>query len=143
MTGGGRVAKLKVCLDFDGVIHSYTSGWQGVGVVDDPAVPGAIRFIEDLQNAGFEVSIYSSRSSSIRGRRAMKRWLEERIISHFGCDRVGADDCYSAIRWPWFKPAAFVTLDDRAIQFTGTWPTVHEIRNFRTWQSRLFPFSMR
>ncbi len=29
-----------VVFDFDGVIHSYTSGWQGEGVANDPITPG-------------------------------------------------------------------------------------------------------
>jgi len=124
---------LTICLDFDGVIHSYVSGWCGFGVIPDPPVPGAIRFIEDAQNAGFDVAIYSSRSRYLRGRWAMKRWLERHIIDHFGCDRVGADDCFTSIRWPWTKPAAFVTLDDRAITFKGDWPDPNDLRRFKPW----------
>ena len=28
--------KPTIILDFDGVIHSYTSGWQGADVIGDP-----------------------------------------------------------------------------------------------------------
>lgn len=122
-----------ICLDFDGVIHSYTSGWQGVARIPDPPVPGAIEFIERLQEAGYIVAVNSSRSRSLRGRWAMKRWLERHIIDHFGCDRVGADDCFSAIRWPWTKPGAYLTIDDRAWTFRGEWPSLEEIRAFRPW----------
>lgn len=32
--------KQTVVFDFDGVIHSYTSGWKGATVIPDPPVPG-------------------------------------------------------------------------------------------------------
>jgi hypothetical protein len=132
------MSKPTLCLDFDGVVHSYTSGWQGVGVIPDPPVAGAIRFIEQAVEV-FQVAIYSTRSRSFRGRWAMKAWLERHVNDHFGVDRVGADDLLGSIRWPWFKPSAFVTIDDRAITFTGHWPAVGDLRNFKPWYKNGVP----
>ena len=109
-----------ICVDFDGVIHSYTSGWKGIDVIPDDPVPGAIEWLEEYlptpdalgafdshtygeykpcpkcqpnkilmnddcickgEGKVFEtrpkpiVCIYSSRSKSWKGRRAMKKWL--------------------------------------------------------------------
>ena len=61
-------------LDWDGVIHSYSSGWQGATVIPDPPNPGAMRFIWDASEH-YTIAISSSRSSSWMGRRAMKAYL--------------------------------------------------------------------
>lgn len=37
-----------ICIDFDGVLHSYTSGWQGEDVASDPPVPGAIEWLREM-----------------------------------------------------------------------------------------------
>ena len=41
-----------VVFDFDGVIHSYTSGWKGVANIPDPPVPGIREALADLRAAG-------------------------------------------------------------------------------------------
>jgi hypothetical protein len=56
------VSKPILCLDFDGVIHSYSSGWKGAAVIPDPPVPGALPFIVAAMEK-FTVAIHSSRAS--------------------------------------------------------------------------------
>ena len=38
-----------------------------------------------------------------------------------------------AIKWPTEKPAAMVTIDDRAITFTGQWPDIQTLKEFQPW----------
>lgn len=120
-----------LCLDFDGVIHSYKSGWKGESIIEDPPVEGALDFIKEaLQH--FRVMIYSSRSGTPTGILAMKGWLNGhcRCYAH---ERGGRDFWWLDIEWPTSKPSAFLTIDDRAIQFTGTFPHIDVILNFKTW----------
>src|SRR5215467_12984729 len=44
---GGCMHKKTLCMDLDGVLHSYTSGWGGHEVIADPPVPGAMEFLYD------------------------------------------------------------------------------------------------
>ena len=124
-----------LCLDFDGVLHSYSSGWQGADVVQDPPVDGAMEFL-DRAVAQFRVAIYSSRSSTHLGRMAMQHWLKLSLYRWAGSDVVLADEIFSAIEWPTSKPAAMVTLDDRAITFNGTWPAIETLQAFQPWNRR-------
>lgn len=145
-------------LDFDGVIHSYTSGWKGAAVIPDPPVPGALEFIVRALDK-FEVNILSSRSHQWGGRRAMKRWLYEHLFSlgvqqevpEWLLDRIFTSACMDPwdhevdwsvgmiikeIRWPLFKPASLITIDDRALTFTGQWPELSELMAFKPWNKR-------
>ena len=117
---------LFLCLDFDGVIHSYTSGWKGVDVITDPPVPGAQAAIERYLAAGFTVVIYSSRSKDPKGILAMREWME-----HYFTPEVT-----ERLTFAHEKPAAFLTIDDRAICFKGQWPSVDEIKLFKPWYKR-------
>lgn len=121
--------RLISCLDFDGVIHSYTSGWQGADVIADGPVPGAIEWMREACKT-FDLQIYSSRSSQPGGRAAMMgaiaRWNDE-------TPGDGSEMRYScAIE----KPAAFLTIDDRAICFDGTWPSVDALKAFKPWNKK-------
>ena len=68
------------------------------------------------------VNIYSSRSSEIGGIDAMKEWLSKFMV-------YDQDD----IHFPTQKPPAYLTIDDRAICFKGTFPSVQELDNFKPW----------
>jgi hypothetical protein len=144
------MSKPIICIDFDGVIHAYTSGWQGAANIPDPPVPGAIDALLSYLDAGFEVAIFSSRSKNLRGRWAMKRWLARAIRDHWlqggrsqiydvevECWGDAAGIC-RRFSWPWFKPAALITLDDRAVTFMGDWAvyTPEAIRAFKPWNKR-------
>lgn len=124
-----------ICVDFDGVLHGYQSGWKGASVVPDPPVYGAMRFLWDATEH-FRVAIYSSRSNEPGGRAAMKRWLTRHFREHWAADRTTADDKLAEIEWPSHKPAALVTIDDRAITFTGVFPEIDELKTFKPWNKR-------
>lgn len=49
--------KKTIVFDFDGVIHSYTSGWQGISVIPDPVVPEIQAAINYLRMEGYEVIV--------------------------------------------------------------------------------------
>lgn len=119
-----------LCLDFDGVLHSYESGWKGADIVPDPPVAGAAQFIADAQKH-FTVSVYSSRSGQDGGIDAMKRWLHKAIID---ADLDGS--VFDAVEWPTEKPPAQITIDDRALTFIGTWPRMSELLAFQPWNKR-------
>ncbi len=118
-----------LCLDFDGVVHSYTSGWKGPRNIPDPPVPGAIEFISEALNSGWDVVIHSSRSRYWFGRAAMRAWL----MRHAGNMWDGPFAGLCQVRFTKYKPPAMVTLDDRAMTFTGAWPVLEGLRRFRPW----------
>lgn len=47
--------KPNVVFDFDGVIHSYMSGWKGVAEIPDQPVPGIGEAIAELRQLGYRV----------------------------------------------------------------------------------------
>lgn len=136
------MAQMIIVLDFDGVVHSYTSPWEKPGNIPDPPVPGAMGAICDYLEDGFRVAIYSSRSKSLSGRWSMKRWLRGAMAVYLHSRSTEPDPdvvlnmVMRQIEWPLFKPPAFVTIDDRAICFDGTWPSGSQIRSFKPWNKK-------
>jgi len=121
-----------ICVDFDGVIHSYTSGWKRIANIPDPPVNGAIDWLEEhldvpdcicamAPRSDVQIVIYSSRSRSWRGRRAMKKWF----VKYMGREYL------EVLKFAKKKPKAFLTIDDRAICFKGKFPTTEEMLAFK------------
>lgn len=111
-----------IAVDFDGVIHSYTTGWQGAHIIPDPPVEGAIDFLEYLVADGTpaNAAIFSTRAKTWRGRRAMRAWLREHAGNSWH-ECMGSRGIES-IPITAGKPIASVYLDDRAVRFEGRFP---------------------
>jgi hypothetical protein len=138
------MSKPILCLDFDGVLHSYTSGWIEHDFIPDPPVAGALQFLAEAIKH-FDVKIYSSRSNSKYegGRRAMMTWLaywaNKELTNQapdYLANSVINQICFNKDAWPQEKPAAFITIDDRALTFDGTWPSIKSLQEFKPWNKK-------
>lgn len=108
-----------ICVDFDGVIHSYEKGWQG-GTIYGKVVPGFFEWLESTRGK-LRVVIYSSRSKTEEGRNAMAVWLSKQWDAWL---QAGGEFPWSIpveVSYAHEKPAAYLTIDDRAFCFRGDW----------------------
>lgn len=114
-----------VAIDFDGVIHKYSKGWQDGSIYDVPN-ERAFAYIEELMRKGYAVFIFSTRSP-----RQIKTWIQNNSIG-FNPDTPFSDLSVQIIPfWTkfWDKPKclgitrrklpAMVYIDDRALKFEG------------------------
>ena len=114
--------KQTVVFDFDGVIHSYLSGWKGIDVIPDEPVAGIKDALRDIKEAGYEIVVVSTRCQSELGRNAIEKWLDTYGMGQF-VSRIYAE-----------KPPAIVYIDDRAICFDGKPENLLEkIQTFKVW----------
>lgn len=141
-----------IAVDFDGVLHSYVSGWQK-GVLQDPPLgpehstelhkaESAFDWLRGILQTDVTVIIYTCRTNGtgpgdltggpLHLRLAMLKTIKEWFAAH------GLEEEY--IRKLEFaldiKPHADLYLDDRAWQFNGRFPTYEEIESFKPWQKR-------
>lgn len=103
---GMRRATRTICLDFDGVLHAYTSGWCGAEIIPDPPIHGTREAVAALRKQ-FRVVVHSPRCRTAAGRAALAAWLARHGIE---VDEI----CEH-------KPPAHVYVDDRAVPFRGNW----------------------
>ena len=125
-----------LCMDFDGVINSYESGWlDDVCHLPDPPVRGAISFLEDATNF-WKVCIYSSRSHHIGAPEAMKKWLIKYAMleaSEQGTDLDYVLNWINQIEFPTYKPPAKLSIDDRGMRFDGVFTDPEELLKIEPW----------
>jgi 5'(3')-deoxyribonucleotidase len=113
-----------VAVDFDGVLHSYTSPWVNATTIPDPPVPGAIEWLTVIAH-DFDVVIFTTRGETIEGQVAVLEWLRNHGLNGIQIKAVTAR-----------KPPALVYIDDRAWRFEGTFPTADEIHRAKPWNKR-------
>ena len=111
--------KPTICIDFDGVIHSYEKGWQG-GVIYGDVVPGFFEWVERVRDH-CKLVIYSSRSKTYEGLTAMALWLHEKRNAWIKAGGWRLPDEPLTFEFAHEKPAAWLTIDDRAVCFRGDW----------------------
>jgi hypothetical protein len=130
-----------LCLDFDGVIHAYTSPWTRADEIRDHVTEGFFDWVIEAQER-FRLVIYSSRSKDRKAVEAMKKW----IIHEAALSAEGKSKEYKILvrnlefEFANKKPAAFLTIDDRAIQFDGNWKSLFldpmQLLAFKPWNKR-------
>lgn len=130
--------KPTVCVDFDGVIHSYDRGWQN-GVIYGTVVPGFFEWVERVRDH-VKLVIYSSRSKTDIGVAAMSIWLQEQRNKWIANGGERHPTKPLSIEFSHEKPAAWLTIDDRAIRFRGDWSaeelSAEAILAFKPWTQK-------
>lgn len=102
--------KRTLAIDFDGVIHKYSLGFQGRTNAYDGPMEGAVEGLKILYNDGYILKIMSSRPKEV-----IYDWLEE----------YGITDLITEVTND--KIAAAMYIDDRGYYFRDWETTVNEI----------------
>tara|TARA_Y100000310_G_scaffold242838_1_gene247056 strand:- start:11594 stop:11959 length:366 start_codon:yes stop_codon:yes gene_type:complete len=98
-----------VAVDFDGVIHQYSKGFQGLESAYDPPMPGVRSALDQLKMKGYRLIIVSSRPVDV-----IRNWLEKyKMLWYF-------DDISNT------KHPAKYYIDDHAIRFDKKDPNAWE-----------------
>lgn len=110
-----------VCVDFDGVLHSYERGWAD-GTIYGDWMPGAVSALSQLMRR-YAVVIHTTRSP-----RQVARWIERQSGCGFECTtrlprrgwlrRPGFWNTQGVLLVTDRKVPAVAYVDDRAVQFT-------------------------
>jgi hypothetical protein len=128
--------KPTICLDFDGVIHSYEKGWQN-GVIYGSVTDGFFEWAEQAARH-FKLVIYSSRSSTEEGQLAMASWLIDQRRKWRDKGGMHETDAPLGFEFADKKPAAWLTIDDRCIKFEGRWDWLRAevLLDFKPWNAK-------
>ena len=131
------LGKLTLALDFNGVIHDHvrSSGGKGPILPDAPEIPGAIDFLKRAVDH-FNVQIMSARFN----RDGEAAFVEARawLVAHDIPDGWITDDpdMSGRIVLSGRKGKYLVSLDDRAINFDGSFPDLDELAAFKPWNAQ-------
>lgn len=132
----------RIAIDFDNVVHSYTSPWSHAADIADPPLPGAIAWLERLTSEGAQVFLHTCRFTQdypqaagflaadpvvVEG--AVRTWLQVHGLSAAAAARI--------VMWAYAgKPYADAYVDDKAIAFCGEYYGVDALRDIVAFHKR-------
>jgi len=100
-----------LAIDFDGVIHRYSKGFQGLHNAYDPPTSGTREALELFKKQGYRLIIVSSRTVSV-----IEEWLKKYEMSHYFEEVTN------------IKQPARYYIDDHAVRFPkgeeGAWEKI-------------------
>lgn len=109
---------MRLCIDFDGVIHDYNNGFQK-GVIYGDVIDGAFETMQQLYDAGYDICILTTRGTEPDLKAGVEAWMAERHVEGnftFTYEVTGE------------KLPALAYIDDRAIRFTN-WADIRKYFN--------------
>lgn len=132
--------KYSIAVDFDGVIHQYTTKqgqtWDPT-FIPDPPMPGAFEWLE-VMIEHFNVVIYSARLTPRGETEADWADAQDALTAMKGWFLLqGMKGCQLGKLTFWQnpgKPTALVYIDDRGYRFQGEFPDKQEIYRLRPWK---------
>lgn len=126
-----------MCLDFDGVIHRYDSGWQGALTIADDVTEGFFEWLDEAAQY-FKIVVYSSRSKEPGATDAMALWMNDQRRKWRARGGTSVANYPVEVEFADTKPAAFLQIDDRAICFDGDWSKLspQNLLTFKPWNKR-------
>ena len=119
--------KRTICIDFDGVLHDYSKGYQGKDVFGT-MIPNADNATQLLHKNGWTIIIYTTREKSEK----LENWLKDHkiVYDYINENPKQPDDAKEG------KLIADIYLDDRGVCFQGNWDEwlMNQIAGFQPWQ---------
>ena len=108
-----------LAIDFDGVIHCYSQGWQDGKIYDGP-MPGAITALWELYLRGYDIVVHTCRTNTDEVRAKIEGWFRDAYgdeeMRSFR-ERYNPGDMLP-FRVTNVKPPAIAYIDDRGVRFT-------------------------
>lgn len=105
-----------IAIDFDGVLHGYSKGWQDGSIYDAPK-PGSARALATLQKLGFRILIYSTRNTPRIVDGAEQPSMANAVETYLRLHSIPFDEVWTKPE----KPLCVAFIDDNAIHFEN-WP---------------------
>jgi len=167
--------KPTLCIDFDGVIHDYRYGWDGGSIRGDVtpgffewAIQASKLFTLAVYSTRSKDAEQVSKMTNWLSHQAYKAMPPGKVM-YGDCDDAGqlfgltakcrrmwfsyaestSDPAFIDDRMEFYlvaeKPVAFLTIDDRAIQFNGSWSDAmigpEQIKAYKPWNDELMRFT--